>query len=227
MKKYILYLTIVLSGLLILAGLSKFKVDIAESTSGDTVNNAEEKIKQLEYEIAKLREELASKELDIGYLKEERDYYRKFIDEMLEKLTEKEIIDILEREWWYTLKVKHQGEKGEYVYVEFPKDGKITINKTDFDLVLSEHTVPFSILEGNYKKYGYLLDQVLLRPLPEQIKIKNYDNYEMTGASGTVVDSTIYIFKGVPEGTEIEIEISEELRRKLGMDGKILLIKVE
>ncbi|HEY8420373.1 MAG TPA: hypothetical protein VIL05_01355, partial [Thermoclostridium sp.] len=69
--------------------------------------------------------------------------------------------------------------------------------------------------------------QVLLRPLPEQIKIKNFDNYEMTGASGTVVDSTIYIFKGVPEGTEIEIEISEELRRKLGMDGKILLIKVE
>lgn len=228
LKKYIVYLLIFLFGILILSGFNKLVLNKNELMDNETMNNTEEEIKQLENEILRLKEDISLKELDISRLKQERNYYREFIDNVLERLDENELKEILQKEWWYTLSIRYREENKENaVDFHFPQNGKVTLDKSDFDIILSEHTVPFSIIEDSMK-YKNIFEQVLLkRPLSEHIKIKNYDNYEIEGATGTVVDSVLYKFSNVPKGTEIKVEISDELRQRLGINSKILLITIK
>ncbi|HEY8362459.1 MAG TPA: hypothetical protein VIK77_06190 [Tissierellaceae bacterium] len=186
--------------------------------------NVGEEIKKLENKISELEEELRSKELDIKYLKEERDYYRKFIDSVLEKMTEAELREIVQKEWWYTLSIYSKEDKN--VRIDFPENGRVVLDKSNFEVVLSEHNAPFPIVDDAIK-YKKIYDQVRLRNKTDHIKIMNYDNYEIAVGSGTVVDSVAYIFSNVPRGTDIKIEISDKLQQKLGMESSVLVISVK
>ncbi|TYP50347.1 hypothetical protein [Thermosediminibacter litoriperuensis] len=144
----------------------------------------------------------------------------------MEKLSEDELKEIVQKEWWYTLSIEYSEKDKNDVSITFPKNGRIMLDKSDFTLVLCEHTVSFPIVD-NAKKYKKICDQVQLPNLTDQIKIKNYDNYEIAAGSGTVVDSIAYEFSNVPKGTEIKVEISDKLRQKLGMESKVLVILIK
>ncbi|MCG0276098.1 MAG: hypothetical protein L5655_08060, partial [Thermosediminibacteraceae bacterium] len=174
MKRFVLVAMLFSFCILLLGG--------CRAPAANQAANVGEEIKKLENKILELEEELHSKELDIKYLKEERDYYRKFIDSVLEKMTEAELREIVKKEWWYTLSIRYSEEDKNYVSINFPENGRVVLDKSNFEVVLSEHNAPFPIVDDAIK-YKKIYDQVRLRNKTDHIKIMNYDNYEIAAGS--------------------------------------------
>jgi hypothetical protein len=204
------------------------KVVTEESTIQTTTDNkTNEEVDKLKKEISILEENLRKKQVSIERLEEERDYYVKSIDFMLEKLSEDEIKEIIEKEWWYTLSIVYsENDDKKYKRLSVPKNGIITLNNSDFNVVFSEHNELYHVVKAK-DKYKKLLEEVLIGNWSDNIKVKNYDDYFEAAGSGTVVDSMSYQFKNVPKGTEIKIEISEKLRKRLELESNILSISIK
>ncbi|EOD01158.1 hypothetical protein [Caldisalinibacter kiritimatiensis] len=191
------------------------------------INSKEKEISDLMTEKEMLRNKLSSKESDIKYLTEEVDYYRKFIDSILTEMTEDELIEIAKNEVWYTLKFKpgKLEKDNDNEYTPVPKDGKIEVNESNFLVTLSERQTMHRILSP--KEYPSIYEKVRIDKYTNHIKIKNYSNYEVQPASGTIVDANTYCFKDVPKGTVIEIEITEQLQKRLGLKTRTVKISVK
>ncbi|QIB25923.1 hypothetical protein [Caloranaerobacter azorensis] len=231
MKKLYVFLLFLCFSILVFIGCNNLdsKISIEESTTQKTISNnkVNEEIEKLKEEISRLNEELKRKEASIKCLMEQKDYYKQSIDFMLEKLSEDELKEIMEKEWWYTLSIIYnEGDDKKDVEISFPKNCRITLDKSDFDLVFSEHNKLYHIINAT-DKYKKIYEEVLIRNWSDNIKVKNYDKYSIAAGSGTVVDSIAYQFRNVPNGTKIEIELSEKLKQKLGLEDNILIISIK
>lgn len=243
MRKYISYIllfSLVIS--LALAGCSNDSNKISMETGNNNneidekdeeierlkniINSKEEEISKLKSELQFLKERISSKDSQLQRLGEETDYYRKFIDSILTKMTEDELIEIAERELWYTLGVfvgTKEQSKGDYI--DIPKNGKVEVNDSNFMITLAERQTMDKIISPQC--YPDVYKKVRIHNFNEHLKINNYSNYEIQPASGVIVDAYSYFFEDVPEGTIIDIEITEELKKRLGLETKLIKLSVK
>jgi beta-lactamase regulating signal transducer with metallopeptidase domain len=102
-----------------------------------------------------------------------------------------------------------------------PTDGKMVVTVSDFDIRLSER-------QGELPDDSNEVDQAKVKGLyNEHLKILSSIPYEMQGAAGTVIDTTIYSFKDVPKGSIVELNITPDLKTRLGLNTTNIKIKID
>ncbi|SHH86774.1 hypothetical protein SAMN02745135_02474 [Caloranaerobacter azorensis DSM 13643] len=110
MKKLYVFLLFLCFSILVFIGCNNLdsKISIEESTTQKTISNnkVNEEIEKLKEEISRLNEELKRKEVSIKCLMEQKDYYKQSIDFMLEKLSEDELKEIMEKDQLIKVKSK-------------------------------------------------------------------------------------------------------------------------
>jgi len=200
---------------IILVSCNKSSVNITKELT--------DRITELEEQVLELQNDLASKDNDLNFIMEERDYYRSFLDKILGSMNEKELLNIAKSEWSYSIRLINGELENQDKETPVQKDGRVQASCSSFSIILSERQPVVPVL----KDYPELHSKgAISGNLASHLKVLEYTGYEMHAASGTVVDSIIYYFKDVPEGTSINLEVSDELKERAGLDVNTITISV-
>ena len=164
-------------------------------------------------DVKKLKEHLQEQEDTIGTLTAERDYYKQYVKDITLTLPPEKIQQLIDKERTYTLTVNR---------VQFPKDGIMEISQGDFELVLEEEKVPYSVLPEEESIKGKIPSDItqsltVQAPADKSSSLTNEENGKQ---------SIIYSFKGMVADDVVKITISEHLTKKLNMTTKELEIRV-
>jgi hypothetical protein len=230
MKKFLISILIIIIVLMLLPGCSTSESTIKDEENGKIskmekeISSKTKEIEKLKKEISNLQEELHSKDVNINYLTEEIDYYRSVIDSLIEDATEEKLLEIAKSEVLYALKVRYgtrDNRSDETIVV--PKNGRLTLEKGDFFLILSEYLTPYNIIRHDNEIHK----QVRISDYIKHIEVTNFENHEVLHSSGTVVDAIHFGFENVQSGTEIEFKITDRLRDRLGLETNKIILKVK
>lgn len=141
-------------------------------------------------------------------------------EEETEDIEESE--ETIDYEWIYDIRVNYGDRDNWEEEIIFPdKEGIIHLNRNNFMLTISER-----LKTDDYSKP---LNEGQLEDYVRHMTIVNYDNYNTDGlaAAGTIVSANSYEFLDVPFDTEIIIEVTDELKEKLGWKTNSIIIIVE
>lgn len=172
----------------------------------EDVANLEAKYKQ---ETNDLKEKY---ELRIKNLKREKDTYKTFIDETIKYLNDDELLELAKSEWSYNVEVNEE---------PVPPSGVININKNDFEIVYSEQQSSFPSLPQEIYKQGRISGEYI-----DHLLIKEVEPVDVARLDGTVVTGFKYVFKNIPSNTSIKIEISDELKERMGLKTNTITVDV-
>lgn len=161
----------------------------------------------------KIKEYLQEQEDKIKDLTTELDYYKQYVKDITLTLSPEKLQEIIDKEWSYSVAVNS---------IQFPKNGVLEIGQGDFELMITEKRVPFSVLPE---------EESLKGKIPTELgKAVSVEAPSDKVSSKTDEDdgnkNTIYSFKGLTPDDVIKITISEELSKKLEMSTTDLEIRV-
>lgn len=105
--------------------------------------------------------------------------------------------------------------------IPFEKDGTITVANSSFVFQYAER-----LSEQVVQKQVDGEDEFLSGNWNEHI-LNVSENYQLSGRDGTIVSTIEYQFQDILRGTEVRIEITEELAARIGVSSNILKIIVE
>jgi hypothetical protein len=164
--------------------------------------------------VNELTEKIENNKVTIKSLEEERDYYKNLIKKLTDRLSEKELVTLAKEEWKYKLKV--DGKPIENI-------SDVSINKSNFEIILSESQPAYPILSEEISNKGKISGE----SYREHIKFTDVKPAEIGGTDGTVNTAAIFKFVDVPNNTTVKIELSKELQSRLGLDSNIIRITVK
>lgn len=216
MKRNVLIALAIVSGLMLVSCGSNGSKSTLSGESSSKITELEEKVRQLE-------NELSNKDISLNYLMDEKDYYRAFIDKMLSKMNERELIDIAKSEWSYSLRIQTGKLDNFKAATNIPGDGIVKLDDDSFGLVLTERQPAFPVLKDNMETYS---KGAVSGKYTTHLQILDYTDYQEYPAAGTVVEAMMYYFEAVPEGTVIRVKVTDELKERLGLDSNIISIAV-
>ena len=175
---------------------------------------------QGEQQIAELKQRLEAKERTIEATEEEKAFlqseinrYHALMGAALDKLPDQDRNQVAKKAWDYSLEANDQ---------KVPPEGKIEIDRTDVKIQLIEKMPPGFL----YADYTELLNQQRLDDYDIQL-LTEEKLHKKTAASGTVVDvPVVYMFKGLQDGDVIKLEVSAELKQRLGLQTRDIRLTV-
>lgn len=168
--------------------------------------------KKLELENQKLNKKAAEQAVEINYLNEELDAYKRFMQIIdFKALNKEKLINFAKSEWQYELKISG---------TDCPVTGEVELKENTFEVQLIERQAPFTALPVDIFNQGSIS-----RPYNEHLKVVSSFVYTTSGSSGTVVDSFIYRFSKLPKESVIELNITKDLQDRLGLKTRNIKIK--
>lgn len=142
--------------------------------------------------------------VEAATFKEEALYYRDFVLEFTEKMTEEEKAELIKREWQYTVEVNG---------VKFPTSGELDLTAEKIEVTISENRVPFSVLPMEESVKGKIL-----QPLNHAAHM-NGQSLVMTTVEQTETDHVLNFVKDeVKSGEMFTIFVQPDLATRLGME---------
>lgn len=156
--------------------------------------------------IDEIKEDRSALEEEVEELQDERDYYKKYVVQLYNQLSEKKQKILLNKEWNYNLEVNG---------VSFPPNGVMEVKGPRLEVVLSEERVPYSVLPKEES------DQARLSTgIKSGFMFKNGEAFEAIEEINDDDTSHRIIYKtdGVQEDDEFEITITDSLRERLGLE---------
>lgn len=101
-------------------------------------------------------------------------------------------------------------------------DEDIEINKEDFKIVFAEN------LNEELSSTSSLDDKKMLSgDRQDHLKIIDIEPTNTTWTDGTIVTALIYEFENVPENTNFQLELTDELKETLGLNNSIINVYVK
>lgn len=207
MKKHISICFYVIVMLLALTGCTT--PDARDEAKLET-KKLESQINKHEQEIQELKEE---HELSIQYLKEEKDAYLKLIGEITKYLDEAQLLELAKSEWRYNIEVNGK---------PIPPNGEIEIDRNDFEVVFSEEQSTFPSLPSEIHRQGAISGEY-----GEHLLIKDVEPKDIRRIDGTVITAFVYVFENLTSNTSLKLEISDELKERIGLKTNIINIKIK
>lgn len=200
-KISIMYL---LTVLILLAGCAAKEID----TSADTeVEELREQVKFLEEKIKSIEEENDELETRYWNLYKNQDSLIEFSKEAVNQLNSDEKEKLAKEQFTYEIEIN-----GVHV-----TENEIKINEQEFNIVLSEEqTVPSMLIHG--------FDGDISGNYREHMKIVGVEPKSITSLDGTVVTAIVYEFKDIPDGAEFTIELTDELRDRIGLSSNTIRV---
>ena len=171
------------------------------------------------YKIIELRSEIKALEFqrDISLELEnnpstgELDYYKKLTTRTVNLLSGEQLTELASMEWHYKLMLNGEEFKGQ----------NIKVDGDSIQIILSENREENSILPEELKKKGQLGNFF------KQITIESRIEPEITNRDEAYTTSVLYKFPKLSPGDKIKISMSEELRKRLGLDSKNYVIQIK
>jgi hypothetical protein len=203
MKNYLLIIPFILTFTLL--GCS------GNSEQVGTDSNLQEELSMLQEEIKELQQEVNVQKKETKTIQGELDVYKSFVkNDLMNNLDSQQIQSLAESQWEYRLFIDGK---------EINEVNDIQISKSKFEIKLVETQASYAILPIEVHNKGQISSHI-----KEQIRISP-SNYELIAPAGTNIDSIIYKFDNVSKDT-IEIQVTDELKNRLGWDKNIINIEV-
>jgi PBP1b-binding outer membrane lipoprotein LpoB len=209
-KKNVINIIIVL-GLLLNGCTNASNKDVDHKTNNDRVVSQNQPSTNEEND--DLVEKLKRSVIDQKQLEEERDYYKAAISKLTSKLSEAEMLSLAKEQWKYKLKIDGQ-------LIE--NQTEIIINKNSFMVSLSQEQAPYEIVPAEIFNKGKISGETYR----EHIKFINVQPNLISGTDGTVITSQTFSFENIPKDTNIKLEITQELKNRLGLNTNIINIRI-
>lgn len=200
---------LLLSAGLLLSGCS-------EETAAENNKEAEASAKLLKEQEAEITELQQEKEELQGALEElelsieaktsadETEYYLSLAKGLIDQMSEEEKGEFAQDLWEYELRVGDQ---------PVDADGKVETAAGDVEITLAQRQPPYLVLP--YEQFeaakisGDYMDHIVsMQPEPS----------ELSGLDGTIVTAGLYIYDDLKSGEYVSVEITEELKERLGLD---------
>lgn len=177
----------------------------------EEVESLEAKLGEYEEKVHRLTEQVDILEAELQMKEEEENNYKKIMQGFFEQFSDGELIAIAENLWFYQLRVNDE---------PINEDGRMMIATSRVEIVLVEQQLPYHFLpEDIYAKgqiSGYYVDHLtVVDPEPK----------ETSGRDGTVVTSYELSFEDIKQGEKVTLTISDELRSRLGLSTKEIIIE--
>lgn len=200
-----------LSLIVILAACSNNNEDNATNSEEiDKINAStqllEEKTSQinnLEVQNEELQATLDNMKIDLNYKKEEADYYKKWIDDLIKDYSDAQLKELAIKLWDYHLEING---------VTVPTNGIIELQEKVVEISLIERQPDYPILPNEIFMQGEISGNYT-----EHLKM-NDEPTETYVTDGTVVTGIHHKFIDVEKGSTISFTITEELKQRLGLE---------
>jgi hypothetical protein len=145
---------------------------------------------------------------------EEMDYYKYISEKLISKVKNEDLIALAKEEWQYGIEIDGKAMENRSV---------IEINKSSFTVTLFEHRPPYNIIPEEIFMQGRISGE----SYRDHIKFLGLKPSSIGGKDGTVNTSADYSFENLPKGTSIKLQVTEELKNRIGLGTTIVTIVVK
>lgn len=205
MKNYLLAISFILIFTLLGCTSNSEQVGTDSNIQQEELSILQEEIKELQHQIKVQSEETTT-------IQDELDAYKSFVsNDLVNNLDSQQLESLAESQWEYQLFIDGK---------EINEVNDIQISKSEFEIKLVETQALYAILPIEVHNKGQISSHI-----KEQIRISP-SNYELIAPAGTNIDSIIYKFENVSKDT-IEIQITDKLKNRLGLDKNSINIEVQ
>lgn len=197
--------------------VDKSALENSDKTDAGNITNEllEEKdaqIKELEVKNEELQETMHNIQTDYNNTKEEADYYNQLIDELLKNFSDDQLNDLAKKLWDYELEVNG---------LPVPKDGIVEVQKNTIEISLIQRQPAHVVLPDDIFMQGKISGNYY-----EHLTF-NTNPSESYSTDGTVVTGVHHKFVDIEKGATISFSITEELKKRLGIDTSEITIKID
>lgn len=160
-------------------------------------------IKKLEEKNAELQDTLNSIQTDFNYKKEEADYYKLLIEDIIKSYSNAQLKDLAIKLWDYELEING---------VTVPTNGIVEIQENSIEVSLIEKQPDYPILPNEILIQGKISEDYT-----EHIKM-NSNPTETYVTDGTVVTGIHHEFVDVDKDSTISFTVTDQLKKRLGLE---------
>jgi len=194
-----------------------------EDSSEDT-EKSQIQIQKYETEIEKLQNELKKYEQNIKDLKdelaavetlkrEELDDYKNLVTKAIEFLNDDELQELAKSLWHYEIKIN-----GDPV----PSIGEIELDQTNFEIIFSQKNSMIDILPDKIYNQGALSGEYY-----DHLEIEGIEPKDIKRMDGTTVTAFVYEFENLTSNMSFQINISNELKERLGLQNNTIIVRIK
>ncbi len=214
MKKRLLLILFILVLLILTITGCKNQANVGQEQENqdEEIEELQNKIKKYEEDIKDLEEKNKDFQLSLKNSEEIRNEYRNFIDRAIKYLDNDALIESARSEWVYQIEVDEN---------PIDNDENIEVNKASFKIIYSTRMSSLASIHGEVFRRGEISGEDF-----DHLKIVGIEPNNIDRTDGTVVGAFIYEFENLPENTSFKLEISDELRERLGLESNIINIQV-
>lgn len=160
-------------------------------------------INKLEVENEKLQDTINSIQTDFNYKKEEAEYYKQLIDDFIKDYSDAQLKNLAIKLWDYKLEIN-----GVFV----PTNGIVEIQENTIEISLIESQSVYPILPTEIYMQGQISGNYI-----DHLKMTSNPS-DIYATDGTVVTAIHHKFVDVEKDSTISFAVSEELRKRLGLE---------
>lgn len=160
-------------------------------------------IDTLEKQNEALQAELEQIQTDLNYKKEEADFYKQLMNDLMEGYSDAQLQEVAIKLWDYQLQVND---------VTVLPNGIVEIQENSIEISLTEGQPVYQVLPNEIFMQGKLSGDYM-----EHLKL-NGKPTETTVTDGTVVTGIHHKYVDVAEGATFTLTITEELKQRLGLE---------
>ena len=181
--------------------------EVNASTQSLEDNTAQ--IEKLKAQNEELQASLNNLQTEFNYKKEEAEYYQQLIDDLIKDYSEAELKELATKLWDYELEING---------VPVPLNGLVDSHEQTIEISLIERQADYPVLPVEIYMQGQLSGDYV-----EHLKV-NSNPSETNVTDGTVVTAIHYKFENVEKGSTISFSITEDLRKRLGLETTEIMI---
>ena len=174
-----------------------------EDTSTQILDENNAQIDKLEVQNEELQATLDNLQTDFNYKEEEAAYYKQVIDDLIKDYSDAELKDLAINLWNYELEVNG---------VPVPTNGLVDIQDQTIEISLVERQMDYPILPLEIFMQGQISGDYI-----DHLNV-NTNPSETYVTDGTVVTAVHHKYENVEKGSIMSFSITEELRKRLGLE---------
>lgn len=173
------------------------------ATNSDEVSASTQLSEDKPTQIDNLEKQIAELQTDLNYKKEAADYYKQLIDDLIKGYSNAQLKDLAITLWDYELAVNG---------VNVPSNGIVEIHESAIEISLMERQPAYLVLPNEIFMQGQIngnyTEHITMNSKPAETYVTD----------GTVVTGIHHKFVGVEEGSTISLTITEDLKKRLGLE---------
>ncbi len=199
---------------LLLTGTSCSNQDIIDENNVniEKIETLKNDINELKTENEKLKSQIQELQTLEETSKTEKQFYLHFIAKLTEPMSETYLTDIAQEQWKYSILIDE---------MSVPQNGIIEVSADTVKLFVSEAQAPYTALPAKIHNKGKISGDLF----STHIKFLNVKPTNTSGSEEDRISTTTYTFSHLSNESVINLEITTELQRRLGLNTNIITIK--